>query len=72
MALTPAVGTVRILSLNQSAGRAVKLRLLGTDQHLQWNQTAQALEIDFRGIETGVNGFAVEVTLESQTDPSHP
>jgi len=63
MSLTPATGTVRILSLKQSAGKAVSVRLLGSDQRLRWTQTGEALEINFDGVKTGANGYAVEVVL---------
>ena len=64
MSLTPATETVRILSLKQSAGNVVTVRLLGSDKSLKWTQGTQGLEIDFRGVETGKHGFAVEVALE--------
>lgn len=65
MSLVPAGETVRIRALGQAVGPIAKVRLLGSEQNLSWLQSAQALEIDFRGIETGANGFAVEITLAS-------
>jgi len=64
MSLASAVGPVRIHSLKQSAGKVVNVRLLGSDQRLKWSQNEQALEIDFAKVVTGVNGYAVEVTLK--------
>jgi alpha-L-fucosidase len=64
MSLVPGTGRVRILSLNESAGKVTQVRLLGGNQPLQWTQTDAALEIDFDGIATGPNGYAVGVTLK--------
>ena len=67
MSLTPATKVVKVESLKRSDGKALKVRLLGGDQTLSWQQTESALEINFDGVETGVNGFAVEVTLQPKT-----
>ena len=67
MSLTPATKFVKVESLKRSDGKALKVRLLGGDQTLSWQQTESALEINFDGVETGVNGFAVEVTLQPKT-----
>jgi alpha-L-fucosidase len=67
MSLTPASGTVRIQSLKTASGSVVNVRLLGSDQPMKWAQTGDALEIDFDGVETGANGYAVEVTLSRGT-----
>ncbi len=64
MSLTRATGTVRIESLKRSAGAIAKVRVLGNDRKLKWNQTDEALEVDFTGVETGVHGYAVEVAFE--------
>ncbi|EMI43301.1 alpha-L-fucosidase [Rhodopirellula sp. SWK7] len=64
MSLVPGESVVRVLSLNQSTGRITQLRLLGSDQELKWTQTNQALEIDFTGVETSENGYAIEAVLE--------
>jgi alpha-L-fucosidase len=64
MSLAPAVELVQIHSLQQSAGTVVNVRLLGSAQRLKWSQNDQALELDFQGVVTGVNGYAVEVTLK--------
>ncbi|MFC1764278.1 alpha-L-fucosidase C-terminal domain-containing protein, partial [Planctomycetota bacterium] len=64
MSLVPGQGRVKILSLNSSAGKVTGLRLLGSNQSLKWTQNADALEIDFTGVKTGPNGYAVEVTLK--------
>jgi len=64
MALTPPTGRVLIQSLKKSAGSVAAVRLLGVDRMLPCKQTEQALEIDFAGVTTGVNGYAVEVTLK--------
>jgi len=77
MSLVPGTGCVRILSLNNSAGKVARVRLLGSDKDLKWTQNAEALEIDFYGVETGANGYAVEVTLrhgavaDEQTGPPY-
>lgn len=63
MSLAPAGDTVRILSLSSAAGKVVQVRLLGSGLKLAWAQTGDALEIDFSGVPTGRNGYAVEVTL---------
>lgn len=63
MSITSAPETVRIESLNSSAGQISGLRLLGSDVLLKWEQSDNALEIDFSGIKTDSNGFAVEVTF---------
>lgn len=63
MSLVPAHSTVRILSLKRSAGSVASVRLLGSDVSLSWEQTEDALEINFSGVETGVNGYALEVSL---------
>ena len=63
MSLVPGQGKVRILSLNESAGKVTKVRLLGSDEGIAWTQNAEALELDFDGIKTGNQGYAVEVTL---------
>jgi alpha-L-fucosidase len=61
MALTPAAGTVRILSLKKTAGKALDVRLLGSDRSMQWTQTEGAMEIDFSDVETSPHGYAVEI-----------
>ncbi len=63
MSLVPGAGQVKILSLKRSAGKVTDLRLLGSHQRLTWTQNADALEIDFTGVKTGSNGYAVAVTL---------
>ena len=63
MSLVPGTGRVRILSLNNSAGKVTRVRLLGSDTNLRWTQDAEAVEIDFHGLETGANCYALEVTL---------
>ena len=68
MSLAPATGMVRIQSLKQSAGMIANVRLLGSSQKLKWTQTDKALEIDFTGVETSANGYAVEITLRDEGD----
>ena len=63
MSLAPATGTVRIQSLKRSAGMIANVRLLGSSQKLKWTQTDKALEIDFTGVETSANGYAVEIAF---------
>ncbi len=55
---------VGIQSFERSSGKISCVRLLGSDKSMKWTQTAQALQIDFTGIETGTNGYAIEVALE--------
>lgn len=64
MSVAPGAGRVRILSLNKSAGKVTHVWLLGSDKSMKWMQSAEALEIDFNGVETGDNGYAVEITLK--------
>jgi alpha-L-fucosidase len=63
ISLVAASDTVRIRSLNNGAGAIKQVRLLGSDRPLTWKQTDTALELDFRGVETGEHGFAVEVVF---------
>lgn len=63
ISLVSAEDTVRIQALNKEAGTIQKARLLGTDRSIEWIQTETELQLDFRGVETGENGFAVELTL---------
>ena len=65
MSLVPGADRVRILSLNKYSGKVTHVRLLGSEKSLKWTQNAAALEIDFDGVETGDNGYAVEVTLKT-------
>ena len=65
MSLVPGKGGVQILSLKQSAGQITGVRLLGSDQQLKWEQTDKALEVDFTGVETGVNGYALKVIFSN-------
>ncbi|TWT84686.1 Alpha-L-fucosidase [Planctomycetes bacterium CA13] len=61
ISLVAAGDTVRIRSLNKNAGTVKRVRLVGDDRPLIWKQTATELELDFRGVETTENGFAIEV-----------
>lgn len=63
ISLVSAGNTVRIRSLNKDAGAIKQVRLLGRDQPPKWKQTATALELDFQGLRTSDNGFAVEVSF---------
>ena len=69
MSLVSASGVVKILSLNKSAGKITQLQLLGSTEQLKWTQTENALEIDFGGIETDVNGYVVRATLSQKRNP---
>ena len=60
-------GVLLDASSDKSVGEVLRVRLLGSDKSLKWTQNDQALEIDFRGVETGVNGYAVEVALSQPT-----
>jgi alpha-L-fucosidase len=64
MSIVPAGDTVRICSLNTSVGTIQQVRLLGSSRKIDWTQTNSALDLDFQGVETGKNGFAVEITLQ--------
>ena len=64
ISLVPAGDTVRIRSLNKAAGAIKNVRLLGSDRKIEWKQTAVALELDFQEVETGENGFAIEVAFK--------
>jgi alpha-L-fucosidase len=63
ISLVPAGDIVGIRSLNQSAGSIQRVRLLGSDRVMEWSQTDAAIELNVAGVNTGANGFAVEVTL---------
>jgi alpha-L-fucosidase len=64
MSLVPAVGKVRIKSLNISVGNIKSVKLLGRSINLSWKQTEKALVIDFTDIETSENGYAIEALFE--------
>ncbi|MDP4847342.1 MAG: alpha-L-fucosidase [Akkermansiaceae bacterium] len=63
MSLAPNSESAHILSLGNIAGEITAVRLLGSEKELNWTQTDDALQVDFKGIETGNNGYALEVTL---------
>jgi len=66
MSITPATETVEIKSLGKKeAGSIEKLRLLGGDDSLKWQQTDKALIVDFAEIETQQNGFVIEAQFSS-------
>jgi len=64
ISLVQAENELQIQSLNKEAGAITGVRLLGSDQKLNWKQTETELILDLRGVETGENGFALEVTFE--------
>lgn len=64
MSLVPAIGKVMIKSLNTSAGDIQSVKLLGSKVNLIWQQTEESLVIDFTGIATGKNGYAIEALFE--------
>jgi alpha-L-fucosidase len=64
MSLVQPVGEVNIKSLNTSAGEIQGVKLLGSDETLRWEQKSGSLMIDFTGVETGINGYAVEVLIK--------
>lgn len=64
MSLTSAPDIVRVRSLHRSAGVITGLRLLGSDKVLKWTQTSEALEVDFSGIKTSPNGYALEINFK--------
>ena len=66
MALTQPNGKVQVRSLARSAGEVSDVRLLGLKESLPWKQSEESLEVDFTGVTTGPNGYAVEVTLKAK------
>ncbi len=64
ISLVPAEDEVIIKSLGKDAEAISGVRLLGSDHVIKWTQTETELSFDFQGVETGENGFAVEITLE--------
>lgn len=64
ISLVQAGEKVQIRSLNKASGAISKVGLLGRDQTIEWTQTDTELQLDFIGVETGENGFAVEITFE--------
>ncbi|MEX0321886.1 MAG: alpha-L-fucosidase [Puniceicoccaceae bacterium] len=63
ISLVKAGEKVCIRSFNKAAGEIKKVRLLGSDRFIDWNQTNTCLEIYSSDWETSENGFAVEVTF---------
>lgn len=66
MCLAAPKGITRIQSLSTTVGSVAGVRLLGSDVSLKWKQTEQALEVDFRGIEIGSNGYALEIIMDGE------
>ncbi|MCP5535508.1 MAG: alpha-L-fucosidase [Akkermansiaceae bacterium] len=64
MSLAPAPPQIRILALNESAGKVTGLRLLGSDKSIQWKQTDESLEVDLTGVTTSSHGYVLEVILK--------
>lgn len=64
MSLVQPKGKVSIKSLNAKAGDVVSVKLLGTKEALTWKQSLESLVVDFTNIETGENGYAVEILLK--------
>lgn len=65
MSLVQPKGKVYIKSLRAGEGNIKTVELLGIDElRLNWNQTEDSLNIDFTGIEIGINGYAIEVQFE--------
>jgi len=64
MSLVPAIGKVMIKSLKANVGNIQSIKLLGSNVNLIWQQTEESLVIDFTRIETGRNGYAIEVLFE--------
>lgn len=63
ISLLPAEDSVRIKALNKKAGNIHMVRLLGSDQSLEWTQTETEIQVDLSGVETSENGFALEFTF---------
>ncbi|MDX2430397.1 MAG: alpha-L-fucosidase [Bacteroides sp.] len=63
IALLPAEDTVRIKALKKETGTIQNVRLLGSDKAIPWVQTETELQLDFRGVDTSENGFAIELTF---------
>jgi alpha-L-fucosidase len=64
MSLVQPNGKVQVKSLKASVGDIQAVKLLGSELSLNWIQTDNALELDFTNVETGINGYAVEVILK--------
>ena len=64
ISLVQAGEKVEIKSLNKETGTISGVRLLGSEQVPEWKQTESELSLDLRGVETGENGFALEITFE--------
>lgn len=62
--LMPAEEKVKINSLAENAGAISRVRLIGSNQVISWTQTETELSLDLRGVDTGENGFAVEINFE--------
>ncbi|MFC2090595.1 alpha-L-fucosidase, partial [Bacteroidota bacterium] len=62
--LAPAEGETIIKSLKQESCTINQVRLLGSDQDIEWEQTQTGLNIDLQGIETGKYGYVVVVSYD--------
>ena len=64
ISLVPAPDTVQIRSLHSGNGIISSVRLLGTNKAIVWDQTDEELKVDLHGLETGENGYALEVSFK--------
>ena len=64
ISLVPAPDTVQIRSLHSGNGIISSVRLLGTNKAIVWDQTDEELKVDLNGLETGENGYALEVSFK--------
>ncbi|WPJ96364.1 alpha-L-fucosidase [Coraliomargarita algicola] len=64
MSLAANKDSAHIRSLKTSAGIVLEVRLLGSQNKLKWSQDEHGLEVDFTGVHTGPNGYALAVTLQ--------
>lgn len=56
-------GQVLIKTLNPNNGNVKKVSLLGNTSELEWEQNDKGLTVDLTGLSTGINGYALEITL---------
>ena len=56
---------IEIKSLKLSNAKVENVSLLGSSVEVKWEQTENELKVDLTGLETGENGYALEVTLKN-------
>lgn len=55
---------VEIKSIKMANGKVEKVNLLGSSSEIKWEQTENALKVDLAGMNTGGNGYVLEVTFK--------